>query len=319
MRRVRFWGAFAAAGAVLAVVVGLTAAARGQAKTAGQDPQASRNFAWAMGPDLQVFGAGGPQIGVTVRDGEKGEGVVVNDVRSESPASKAGVKAGDIISEFDGERVRSARQLTRLVQETPSGRAVKMAVMRDGKRVDLTVTPEAGTASVWNEQTRGDLQKLQQDLRNNLRDLPREGGQSSGGNLYWFRSPGSGGFEIMPPERGMGPFEGFVQSGARLGVTAQDLTAQLASYFGANEGVLVTSVTDGSAAAKAGLKAGDVITAVNGDAVKTPSDLSRIVREAGSGAELTLAIVRDRKPMTLKAHLEKPAPTARPIRRAIIV
>ncbi len=318
MRRARFWGILLVSGAAVAVVVALTAAARGQARSTGQGAQAPRNFVWATGPDAQVFGAGGPQIGVTIRDGEKGEGVIIDDVRSESPASKAGVKTGDIVSEFDGERVRSARQLTRLVQETPSGRAVKMAVMRDGKRVELTVTPEAGTAAVWNDQFRGDMEKLQQDLRNNLRDLPREGGQS-GGNLYWFRTPAPGGGELLPPEGWTGPFEGLIQSGARLGVTAQDLTQQLAIYFGAKEGVLVTSVTDGSAAAKAGLKAGDVVTAVNEHAVKTPSDLSRIVREAGAGADLTIAIVRDRKPMTLKAHLEKPAPLARPTRRAIIV
>jgi S1-C subfamily serine protease len=46
-------------------------------------------------------------------------------VEADSAAAKGGVKAGDVVVEFDGERVRSARQLTRLVQETPAGRAVK--------------------------------------------------------------------------------------------------------------------------------------------------------------------------------------------------
>ena len=39
-----------------------------------------------------------------------------------------------MVVEYDGERVRSARQFTRLVQETPEGRTVKIAVLRDGKR-----------------------------------------------------------------------------------------------------------------------------------------------------------------------------------------
>ena len=59
-------------------------------------------------------------------------------VRPRRPASKT----GDVIAEFDGERVRSARHLSRLVDRNADGRTVKPAVMREGKRVDLTVTPE---------------------------------------------------------------------------------------------------------------------------------------------------------------------------------
>jgi hypothetical protein len=55
------------------------------------------------------------------------------------------MKKGDIITDFDGEHVRSARHLSRLVAETPEGRTVKTAVLREGKRVDLSVTPESGT------------------------------------------------------------------------------------------------------------------------------------------------------------------------------
>jgi serine protease Do len=320
MRRTRLVGIVVAAGAVVVLALALAPAVRGQAKAAGQDARSATNFALAVDPDVQWLDAGGPQIGVNVHDGEKGEGVIVNDVRGESPAAKAGVKAGDVISEFDGEKVRSARQLTRLVQETPAGRSVKMAVVRDGKRVELTVAPEAGGGAVWNEQLRGDMGRLTQDLQNNLRSLPRQGDRfQQGDNMFQFRSPGSGGFELVPPEGGSGPWEFFVQPSGRLGVTAQDLTEQLATYFGAKRGVLVTSVTEGSVAAKAGLKAGDVITAVNDHAVETSSDLVRVVREAGSGADLTLAIVRDRKPMTVKAKLEAPASSPRIIRRAVII
>ncbi len=62
-----------------------------------------------------------------------------------SAAEKAGIKKGDVIAEFDGERVRGVRHLTRLVTETPDGRTVKAAVMREGKRVDLSVTPDSGS------------------------------------------------------------------------------------------------------------------------------------------------------------------------------
>src|SRR5260221_572875 len=80
--------------------------------------------------DLAVLAGRGVEIGVSVRDVElteadpqKAGGVLVEDVRPGSPAEKAGVKRSDVIIEFDGEHVRSARQFARLVQETGPGRS----------------------------------------------------------------------------------------------------------------------------------------------------------------------------------------------------
>ncbi len=71
-------------------------------------------------------------------------GVVVDEVNPDSPAEKAGIKAGDIVVDYDGERVRSARQFSRLVQETPDGRTVAIGIVRDGKKQTVNATPEAG-------------------------------------------------------------------------------------------------------------------------------------------------------------------------------
>ena len=71
-------------------------------------------------------------------------GVVVEEVQPDSAAEKAGLKHSDVIVEFDGEHVRSARQFTRLVQETASGRTVKATVMRDGQKKELQITPGKG-------------------------------------------------------------------------------------------------------------------------------------------------------------------------------
>ena len=99
---------------------------------------------WRCLPDA------GAQLGVSVRelDAEQAKsqsGAVVDEVRAGSAAEKAGIKKGDVITEFDGERVRGVRHLTRLVTETPDGRTVKAAVVREGKRVDLSVTPDSGS------------------------------------------------------------------------------------------------------------------------------------------------------------------------------
>src|SRR5687767_5103395 len=93
------------------------------------------------GRALSVLAGRGAGIGVRISDRTEG-GVVVDDVLPDSPAEKAGLKRSDVIVEFDGENVRSARQFARLVQETPAGRAVKVAITREGRRQDVQVTPD---------------------------------------------------------------------------------------------------------------------------------------------------------------------------------
>ena len=66
---------------------------------------------------------------------------IVDSVRMNGPAEKAGIRNSDVIVEFDGEHVRSARQLSRLLWETPSARPVKVVVLRGQQRVELSVTP----------------------------------------------------------------------------------------------------------------------------------------------------------------------------------
>src|SRR5687767_15338601 len=93
--------------------------------------------------------SGGSRIGVSIRDLEDSDstaakgatGVIVEEVATESPAEKAGIRKGDVIAEFDGERVRSVRQLTRVVQETPAGRTVPAVLQREGQRTTVSITP----------------------------------------------------------------------------------------------------------------------------------------------------------------------------------
>jgi membrane-associated protease RseP (regulator of RpoE activity) len=90
----------------------------------------------------------------------------------------------------------------------------------------------------------------------------------------------------------------------RLGITMESLDGQLAEYFGVKEGALVKSVVDDSAAAKAGIKAGDVITSFNGTRVYDASDVSRAINRMDGPGDFTVEIVRDRKTQTLKGKLE---------------
>ena len=224
------------------------------------------------GRELTVLAGRGAGIGVRIADGSSG-GVVIEEVDPDSPAEKAGLKRSDVIVEFDGERVRSARQFGRLVQETPPGRTVKATVTREGQRQDVQITPteDRGSAMIFD----GDR------IREQMGDLAGR-----------FRDNFNFDFDL----------DGRM-SGGRLGVTVQELTNQLADYFGAKDGVLVTAVTDGSAAARAGLKAGDVITSINSRTVASRADLVRSLRDA-DGDEVTIGFVRDKKESSVKAKIE---------------
>ncbi len=244
---------------------------------------------------VQVIGRTG-QLGVSVRDvDDDGDGtqprtgVLVEEVSSGSAAEKAGIKAGDQIVEFDGERVRSARQFTRIVQDTPVGRKVPLVVSRGGQRLTLTVAPS----------NRGDDWQFDNDFS---LLVPPEPPAPPAAPM----APRARPVPPMPPMPAIPGF-GFTyrSGGGRLGITVEDLSDGLGDYFGVKHGALVRSVTEGSPAAKAGLKAGDVITAVNGSTVEEPSDVSRALDHLEGDSEFTLDVVRDKKPQTLKGKLER--------------
>ncbi|MEP6782168.1 MAG: PDZ domain-containing protein [Acidobacteriota bacterium] len=241
----------------------------------------------------------GAELGVMVSDVTNG-GVKVDEVHQASAAEKAGIKAGDIVVDFDGERVRSARQFTRLVQETPDGRSVAVGLRRDGKKLTVTATPEATTMTfnVGPEIDRA-MREAERGMREFRFDMPNP-------NTWGFRTEPGGEprrFEYRLPD-GMMPF---VAGRGRLGLSVQSLTPDLQEYFGAkNGGALVSSVTKESAAAKAGIKAGDVIVSINGKHVDDSDDLLRELDNADG--DLTIALLRDKKEMTLKATIERRTP-----------
>mgnify|MGYP000981081678 CR=1 FL=1 len=99
-------------------------------------------------------------------------------------------------------------------------------------------------------------------------------------------------------------------SHGRLGVTVQDLNQDLAESFGLQrpDGALVAQVAQGSAAAAAGLKAGDVITHVNGDALTRSGSLSSVIGMAKPGDTVKLGVWRDHKAVELQAKLGSASP-----------
>ena len=275
--------------AVVAVGIGAVIAI-GQVRVNGQAADRQR-FDWTQ------FVGGGSGIGVTIRDVDNADvtreklpaslGAVVDDVRAESPAAKAGIRAGDVIVAFDGEKVRSARHFARLVDETAEGREVEATVIRNGERINVKVAPVVTTTlfPFWQFLKPGQLaevEALRPAVRNYSYSLPELRSSDFFGKqgTYTFSSGGR----------------------TRLGVSGQNLSGQLGDYFGTPDGVLVTAVDDGTAARTAGLKAGDVIKSINGEAVRNLTDLSRLLRNASGETRIT--ILRDRKEQTITVKIE---------------
>jgi len=202
-------------------------------------------------------------------------GVGVTEVIKDSPAEKAGLKKDDVILRFDGESVTSVRKLTRLVSEASSDQAVRLGISRGGAEQELSVTlSKREMSNLLGPKIRDDV------FRGIEQNFPRI-------------------------ESGNGDFVFAFGGNRRIGVSTQSLTKQLADYFGVKDGgLLITSVTENSPAAKAGLKAGDVITGADGEKVTSAGDLSRAVNKKDDGA-VTLTVVHDHATRTVTVTPEK--------------
>lgn len=262
-------------------------------------PLERRAFEFIAGP--------GQQIGVSVRDADQADakreqvagsgGAVVDEVRAGSPAEKAGFKAGDVIVSFDGERVRSARQLRRLIEETPPGRQAKAGVVRAGKPMDLLVAPEKrDQAMTW---VSPDMPDVARELERSKRDVEREMKRAQREFRWQGDAP-----QVHVFRGGPNTFEFMLRPG-RLGVGVLDLSPELAQHFGAKQGVLVNSVADDSAAAKAGIKVGDVITSVNGKPVEDAGELRESLWDDEAATKATLGVVRGGKETSVEVTLEE--------------
>jgi serine protease Do len=223
-------------------------------------------------------------------------GVEITSVEADSPAAKAGLKTHDVVTEFNGQRVEGTEQFIRMVRETPAGRQVRLTISRESATHTLPATigqrkgfgsgvgPGIGPGvmpQVDRERMQRDVARAQkelQDLRGRMPDIPRP-------NMSW-------------------------QSGM-LGVEAESLADQLAEFFGVKEGVLVRSVIKDSAAAKAGLKAGDVITKVDDTKVASPREITSATRSLRSKKTFPVTVIRNRKEMTLSVTLEESRPATR--------
>lgn len=261
----------------------------------------------------RVLRAHGPRLGVQIEDvdGEDVEeldlpaerGAKVVGVLDGTPAAEAGLREGDVIVRWNEEAVESVAELTRLVRETPAGREVAVTVVRDGDERQLEVgLEERGLpgfrvrpgSGAWTYDGSPLSEERLEELRERMEEL-REHVDPRLERLH--RRLGDVEVEGFRP----GAFTVHVGHG-RMGVRLQSLTDQLAEHFGVESGALVARVSEGSPAADAGLRAGDVILRVDGRETEDPRDVARAVRRASAGP-LPVTIARDGERRTLTVEL----------------
>jgi serine protease Do len=167
------------------------------------------------------------------------KGVLISDVVQDSPADKAGITAGDIITEFDKKKVDTPQDLQKVVANTPPGKGVPVKVWRD---------------------------KTEKTLEIKIGDTPDENVALKSTN----------------------------KSKSLLGLEVRPLTPDIARQLNlrAQEGVLVFSVEEDSAAGEAGLQRGDVIREVNRQRVRNVQDFERATKDVKEGDRVTVLLQR---------------------------
>jgi serine protease Do len=215
-------------------------------------------------------------------------GVLVTEVHAESPAAKAGLQVNDVITEYNGLRVEGMAQFRRMVQETPAGRSIQLTVWRGGR--SQTIAAELGSQR---EPIEGRVRALAPRMRTfQFPEIPQIHIETLA-----FRTP-------------------------LLGIQAEDVRGQFGEFLGApeGEGVLVREVREESPAAKAGMRAGDVIVEVAGQRVKSLAELRTALREKREEGAVAVKVYRRGQEVSLNVELEEPRrpERVRPVRRTTI-
>ncbi len=204
-------------------------------------------------------------------------GVLISEVEKDSPAAKAGLQVNDVVTEFNGQRIESATQFRRMVRESLAGRVAQLTLWRDARSQSLSVTLGS---------SRDRVERSFRIFRD--RDFH---------------------FDFSLPEIGI-----LVGSRAPiLGISADDISGQLGAYFGApgGEGILVREVHSGSPAEKAGMKAGDVITKLDGERVRSLGELREKLRAKREQKSASVGVIRKGAEVSLTVEIEQPRPPER--------
>lgn len=253
------------------------------AQTAPAPSPQQGTMIWQGAPPTSYFGVGFQDVDAERAKAlklQEARGIELTMVQEDSPAAKAGLKSGDIILDYNGQRVEGMESFSRFVRETPPNREVKLRIIRNGQPQSISVI-----TGVRKKPQPGDIVRM---------EIPQ------------IVIP-----EPMTPDT---PRATMSWRSGMLGIEAEALEGGLAEYFGVKEGVLVRVVGKGTAAEKAGLKCGDVIVKVDDTKVATARQITGAIRTAREKKTFSLTLMREKKEMALSVTLDEPEAPRQPAR-----
>jgi predicted metalloprotease with PDZ domain len=270
--------------------------------------QMGRRFNFRFGNEPGI--GPGPRVllGVSVDTNSTREGAHVKEVSPGGAAEEAGIRQGDIITGIaDLDLTKDSnpsRALIEKMNQLKPDEKVKVAVLRDGRKLSFDVAPRAATQDALVR--RFEIPGMRGPggpggpgaPRADIRQFGGPGGRGPGPDIL--RDRGAMPELQLDIERMFGGNDGARFGGAELA----SLSERLGSYFGVKTGVLVVRAGVDSAFK---LQDGDVILAIDGREVSSAQQAGRILRSYQPGEKLTLKVQRDRKVQ----NMEITAPGAR--------
>jgi len=225
----------------------------------------------------------------------------IDSVYSGSPASKAGVRRGDIVLLIGGTDARRPVQLDKLLRPLTK---LPVRVQRDGAHKDLTIVVEKRPTD-FNSDCANVDQVIGPEFDRPMVFMRSRAAMAPDAVPAFPRSP-------MPPMPPMPPFAGFsygfsTTNSAIAGATLMPLTDDWRATLGVDNGVLVTKVLPRTPAKDSGLHDGDVIISADGQTVASVRTLSRIVSNAKANA-VRLQVIRAGKPQVIVLRWQETAP-----------
>ncbi|MFH1373287.1 MAG: PDZ domain-containing protein [bacterium] len=193
-------------------------------------------------------------------------GAFVNGIVEDSPAEKAGLREDDIIIGFNGSKIRDSDDLIEAITDAYPGDDVTFQIIRDNDKMELKVTLGKKPARSFKK-------------------------------LKWHSK--------TPDDKDFFIYRSGTKEHPYIGVQLSDLSQQLGDFFGADKGrgALITEIIEGSPSEEAGLKAGDVIVAVDDERIFDSENVQKAILEREAGDKVKLTVLRDRKKTELTVEV----------------
>jgi serine protease Do len=225
-------------------------------------------------------------LGVISEENELG--AKINEVSKGSPAEKAGLKKDDIITNVNEEKITGPKDLYDAIGKYKPSDKVQISILKNGAKTKLTAELEKNKAQSFSYSMPNQGMTIEPNF---VPSTPRGRG-NNGTQRFGFELP-------QMPE--LNNFFGNIEK-PKLGISVEDVEE--------NEGVKISSVSENSPAAKAGLKEDDIITEVNDKKVKDVDGIKPIIKAATEGTIFKFNITRNGKKTVIEVKIPKKLKTA---------